>query len=88
MVRETQIRWRDFIKAIEKCANQRFEKCDIIPRRGSKRRIELFRKETDEKPYTFWVVHEDRYVYSKDLKKACNHLEVSKKEFSEIINSL
>lgn len=88
MARQTQIEFKVFMKAIEKCANQRFGKHIITPKRGSARRIELFKQETDKIPCDIWVVHEDRYVYTKDLKKAYIKLGVSKKEFLDMVESL
>ena len=60
----------------------------MIPKSGSARRIELFAKQTDVIPVTFWVIHEDKRVWSGDLKKACGHLEISTKDFKKIANSL
>ena len=88
MPRQTQIEFRDFIKAIEVCARQRFGRHIIKPKRGSAIRIELFRRKADKIPCEFWVVHRDKYVYTKDLKKAYTKLGVSKKEFLKIIDSL
>ena len=60
---------------------KKYEKYQIINKRGSGRRIELFKKKNDEIPCVFWVVHEDKYIWSGDLKKACFHLGINKKEF-------
>ena len=49
--------------------------------------VELFRNEDDEKPFDMWVVHRDRYVWSKDLKKAYTKLRINKDEFLDIIYS-
>ncbi len=86
MPRQTQIKFKDFIKAIEKCAGQRFSKCNIISKKGSARRIELFRKTNDSIPCEMWVVHEDRYVYTKDFKKAYTKLGISEQAFLKIVN--
>lgn len=88
MAIQTQIKFRTFVKAIEKCANRRFGKCVIISKRGSGRRIELFKKRTDKIPCEMWVVHEARYVYSDDLKKTYTKLGINKKAFLKIIDSL
>lgn len=88
MAIQTNIKFKDFIKAIEKCAVQKFEKCIITPKRGSARRIELFKKKIDKDPCEMWVVHENKYVYSDDFKKAYTKLGISKKEFLDIIDSL
>ncbi len=88
MAVQTNIKFKDFMKAIEKCALQRFEKYNIIPKSGSARRIELFKKKTDKDPCEMWVVHESKYVYSDDFKKAYTKLGITKKEFLDIINSL
>ena len=88
MAIQTQVKFKDFMKAIEKCATQRFGKYDIIPKSGSARRIELFKEKTDKEPCEMWVVHEEKYVYSDDFKKAYTKLGISKEEFLDIIDSL
>ena len=48
----------------------------------------MFAKPTDKIPVVFWVVHEDKYVWSGDLKKACGQLDITTKDFKKIVNSL
>ena len=83
---QTSIKWRDFLKTIEYFADLKFGKYSIINKPGSGRRIELFKDHKDITPCEAWVVHEDtksKVVWSKDLKKACLHLDVSVKEFTK-----
>lgn len=56
MSKRSQIKFGKFIMAIEKCADKYFKKCNIIPKSGSARRIELFEEEDDEVPCKMWVV--------------------------------
>lgn len=88
MPKQTRIKFKVFMKAIERCAAQRFGKCNIIPKRGSARRIELFRQKTDKNPIEMWVVHQNKYVYTWDFKKAYTKLGITKQEFLDIIDSL
>jgi len=85
---QTNIKFGIFLKAIQLCARSKGLYCSIIPKSGSARRIELFAKPTDKIPVVFWVVHEDKYVWSGDLKKACGQLDITTKDFKKIVNSL
>jgi len=82
---QTQIEFKDFLKAIVICAVKNFGKYKIIEKRGSGIRIELFRNKDDEKPIDMWTIHRDRYVWSKDLKKAYTKLGLTKEKFLETI---
>ena len=84
----TKIKWRDFIKTVEKIANANFGKYYIISKKGSARRIELFKSEKDKIPCDFLVVHEDKVIWSDDLKKTCKALKVTKEQFLEVLNNL
>lgn len=86
MSKQTQIEFKDFLKAIRICAVKKFGKYKIIEKRGSGTRIELFKNKDDEKPCDMWTVHRDRYVWSKDFKKAYTKLGVDKKEFLDVID--
>jgi len=85
---QTNIEFSDFLKAIKIIASQKFKAISIINKPGSGRRIELFLRENDPFPKEMWVVHESKYVYSKDLKKACSHLGITVNQFEEIVHSL
>lgn len=80
---QTQIKFKDSLKAIAICTVRKFGKYKIIEKRGSGIRIELFKNKDDEKPCEMWTVHRDRYVWSKDLQKAYTKLSISKEEFLE-----
>lgn len=84
----TKIKWKDFLKAIERIADKNFGRYQIKPKSGSARRIDLFKNAQDNIPCAFFVVHEDKTVWSGDLKKACLELNCSKGEFMEVVNSL
>lgn len=80
---QTSIKWKDFIKTIVYFANLKFSRYSIENKSGSARRIELFKDEKDTCPCEMRVVHEDKFVWSKDLKQICSSLGVSVKEFTE-----
>lgn len=69
------------MKAIRFCGNTRFGKCNIVSKRGSASRIELFKKKNDQKPFDMFTVHKDKYVWSGDFKKAYTHLGITRQEF-------
>ena len=81
MPKPTKFKFKDFIRTIWFCGNTRFGRCEIVPKRGSARRIELFKKENDQVPFDMFTVHEDKYVWSGDFKKAYTHLGITKQEF-------
>lgn len=83
----TRIPFKKFYKAVAKIAFRKYEKCHFIPKSGSKRTIEIFKKKDDSIPAVMWAVHEDKTVWSGDLKKACRCLEVTKKEFEEVVSN-
>ncbi len=80
MPKQTQIEFKLVVKCIKKCAAERFAKFNIIEKSGSAIRFELFEKDTDKDPISMWVMHEDKYIYTDDLKKACANLKVTKEE--------
>ena len=84
----TRIKWKDFIKAVERIAIKNFGNYKIFPKTGSARRIELFKNINDKIPCEICVVHEDSVVWSGDLKKVCSALKVSKEYFQKIVDSL
>lgn len=87
MPEQTQIEFKDFLKAIVICAIKNFGKYKILEKRGSGIRIELFKNKDDEQPSDMWTVHRDRYVWSRDLKKAYTKLRINKKDFLDVIDS-
>jgi hypothetical protein len=85
--KQTQIEFKDFLKAIVISAIRNFGKYRVIEKRGSGIRIELFKNKSDRTPCDMWTVHRDRYVWSKDLKKAYTKLGLTKEEFLDIMKS-
>lgn len=85
---QTKYKFKDFIKAVEICAAKRFGSYNIISKPGSARRIELFKDKKDSIPSEMFVVHEDKNIWSDDLKKAALHLKMTKEELEEVIKSL
>jgi len=85
---QTNIKYKDFLKVVKKLAEERFGKYRIISGSGSARRFELFTNKEDAIPCSYWVVHEDKYIYSDDLKKAYTNLSVTKEEFKQLVKDL
>lgn len=85
---ETNIKFKDFMRAVEETASKLFWDYNIIEKRGSGIRIELFQNKTDKKPTKMWVVHKSKRVYSGDFKKAYSNLGLTKTEFLAIIEEL
>lgn len=73
----TNIKFKDYLKAVKVIAEGKFDKISYIKKSGSGRRFELRRGNK----ITMWVIHEERYIYSKDLKKTLEKLNVTEKEF-------
>ncbi len=76
MPKKNQIKFKDFIKAVEKIANENFYSHNLVNKPGSGIRIELFEK-GDKVPCSMIVFHRDKYVHKGDLEKACKALRVS-----------
>jgi len=84
MPKKTQIKFKDFIKAVEKIADENFHSSNFINKSGSGIRIELFEKGNNI-PCSMMVFHRDKYVHMGDLEKACKNLKVSVDFFSKVI---
>lgn len=80
MPKQTQIEFKTVVKCIKKCAVAKFANFKMIQKSGSGIRFELFENETDEVPAAMWVMHESKYIYTDDLKKACENLKVTQEE--------
>ena len=84
----TNVKFKDFLKAIVIIAVRKGWECKIIRGRGSRFRFELFNDNNE--PFEMWTAHEDRKVkkvYSKDLKKACDNLKVTEEYFKKLISN-
>lgn len=87
MPKQTKYKYKDFLKTDELAAYLKYEKIIVSQKRGSGVRFEVFIKESDKEPHTFWVVHEDKFIYTKDLRKTCNHLQIEEKVFIKMIEN-
>lgn len=83
----TRIKFKHYIKAIEKIASQKYERFLYSYGSGSSRRFDLFLKKSDTIATKMWTAHEDKFVWSGDLKKACDALEFNKKDFQKLVDS-
>ena len=84
----TKIKFKHYVKAIEIIAQQKNQIVACTNGSGSARRFDLFLKETDKIPAKMWTAHEDKVVWTGDLKKACDNLGVNKKDFEKLAQSL
>jgi len=85
--KKNQIKFKDFLKAIE-VACCKFETYNFINKPGSGIRIELFKNKKDLQPFKMWVVHREKYVHKGDLEKTIFNLEISESDFLKIIDNL
>lgn len=81
---QTQIKFKDFLKAVIKHGNQKFGKLKKVNKSGSARRFDLYKDENDDVPFRMWSVHESEYVYSDDFKKTYEGLGITKDELEGI----
>jgi len=82
---QTKHKFKDYIKAIKKCCEQKKISVEIYNGKGTARRFELF-KDSESCPFAFWVAHESKKVYSGDFKKAYEKLGITKEKFVEILD--
>lgn len=84
----TDIKFKDFLKAVEKIADKKHNGCDIVNRRGSAVAIILLDSKGEYKDSR--TVHEDtheRKIYTQDLKKVCTMLGVKTNDFKMFVKS-
>lgn len=85
---QTRILFKNFVKALEVCAEKKNIYIRIVSKPGTGRRIELFKDTKGESPFDMFVVHEARFLYSGDFKKACTVFGFTKQEFLKILDSV
>ncbi|MBI2617868.1 hypothetical protein HYW58_00195 [Candidatus Kaiserbacteria bacterium] len=73
----TNIKFKDYVKVVKLIAARKFDSFSYIKKRGSARRFDFIK---NEKPL-MQVVHEEKYIYSKDFKQTLEKLEVTEEEF-------
>ncbi|MFZ3054690.1 MAG: hypothetical protein WA091_01790, partial [Minisyncoccales bacterium] len=59
MAKKNQIKFKYFIKGLELIASKNFYNYNLIQKRGSGRRLELFKEKGDKIPCAMNVFHED-----------------------------
>ena len=77
----TNIKFKDYLKVVELIAVRKFDDFYFIKKPGSARRLEFVKGET----VLMQVVHEEKYIYSKDFKQTLEKLGVSEEEFREYL---
>ena len=85
MPKKHQIKFTDFLKVTAKYIEHSFPKHNIVPKKGSGIRFELFENDRDATPSKMWVVHRDKFVHKGDLKKTCLNLGLTEEEFLGLI---
>lgn len=87
---QTRIKYADFRKAVQLLAVLKGHTCSPYKgKKGSQYCFEFFH-EGENEPFRIVCYHEDlraKVVYSDDLKKVCDVLGVSKKEFESFIEN-
>ncbi len=83
----TKYKFKDFERAIHKIAESKGLKVNKENKRGSARRFEVLEFDKDGKPKLrdFWVNHEDKFIYTRDMKKCLNPLGITKEQLIEVL---
>ena len=90
-----QIKFMDFLKAIDHYAKKNFSAHSIEQGgkeksrkggRGSAVRIKLYKEKTDFEPSIVLVIHRKEYINRKYLSKTRRKLDLNKKEFLILLN--
>lgn len=84
MPKETNIKFKDFLKGVHKYLKENNVNFNYINKSGSARRFEIFENNPNI-PSKMWVIHEAKKIYSDDFKKTCNNLDISKDELEKYI---
>lgn len=82
---ETKIKYNNFVKAVDKFLLSQGLSYNFERKSGSARRFEVFGVNKD-RPEKMWVVHENKKIYSDDLKKTCLNLGITIKEFEKYLD--
>lgn len=92
MPKPTRYSLSEYIKAIDLCSINRFEKFENHPKGGSVHVFKLYDKLNDTVPSAIWVIHfehsKKKRIYLKDFKKAPEHLGITYEEFLKVIDKI
>lgn len=86
----TKFKFKDYEKAIAKIANEKSLTINRENKSGSGRRYEVFEPGEDGKPKLkgFWVVHEDKQIYTRDMRKCLPVLGVTEEKLISILEGI
>ena len=86
----TKFKFKEYEKAIYKIASNKSLILNKENKSGSGRRYEVFEitKDNSRKLKGFWVVHEDKYIYTRDMIKCLPHLEITKDELVSVLEEI
>ncbi len=77
----TNIKFKDFVKVVKLIAARKCDEFSYINKSGSARRFDFV---IDSKPQ-IQVVHEEKFIYTKDFKQMLAKLDVTEKEFRDYL---
>jgi hypothetical protein len=83
----TNVKYRDFERTAYKIAESKGYIVHKENKPGSKRHYDVFEFDKDGKPKlrSFWVCHEEKVIYTRDLGKCCDALGITKEEMLKAI---
>jgi hypothetical protein len=73
----TNIKFKDFVRAVRLIAARKCDEFAYVKKSGSARRFDFVLNGRAR----IQVVHEEKYIYSRDFKQMLEKLEVTEKEF-------
>ncbi len=86
----TKFKFKKYEKAIYKIAENKSLILNKESKSGSGRRYEVFDVDKENKPRLkgFWVIHEDKYIYTRDMYKCLDVLEITKEQLISILEKI
>lgn len=83
----TNVKYRDFERAVYKVAKSKGFLLHKENKRGTARHFDVFEFDKDgkRKLRSFWVCHEEKVIYTRDLGKCCAALGITKEEMLKAV---
>lgn len=82
----TKYKFRDFERIVCKIAEEKDFYIKIINKSGSARRFEVFKNGDYLKPISFWVNHEAKFIYTRDMKKCLEPLGITEEKLIKTLD--
>lgn len=84
----TKYTFKDFERAVRKIATAKNLIINKENKRGSARRFEVFEFGSDGKPklLDFWVNHEDKFIYTRDMRKCLKPLGIDEEQLIKALS--